>query len=244
MRIPWIRRSLACVALIAMVGAAQAADKKFPFKNDTGEEANDLHIEFDQGVTPEKENGSYGAFDNYNSSPGSSSAEFDGGTVADGSTTKIRFNNTGPKITIKKWWWTKDGKRIGKIHKSMSCAAISFDQSLLRSGEILTMSAEAVGGEDTGGELLISSWVTLPDASDVWLAPISISVSPGESCTQQLFGLSSAGLESGEYTVHYVAEDLETGLVTDGSSSLEIGSACVTTPGYPEPADGIGTLPR
>lgn len=242
------RRLLLPCALFAALAlnatSAFAASKKFTFPNKTGQQANDLHVEFDQGVTPKLENNSYGAFSNYNSSPGSSSAEFDGGTVADKGNTAIRFENTGNKITIKKWWWTKDGERIGEIHKGFACAAMVFDQVQIRAGEVLTMSLESIGGERAHAEFMVSSWVMLPDRREIPLAPIWAEAGARNTCTQQIFGLSSQGLASGEYVVEYFSEDLESGLVTEGSSTLIIGEGCVEAVEPPEELDGVQIIPR
>ena len=60
--------------------ALASANRVFTFVNNTGQDANDLHIEFRQGVTPVLVNNSYGAFSNQ-SGGGSGKIDFDGGTV-------------------------------------------------------------------------------------------------------------------------------------------------------------------
>ncbi len=218
-----------CALLTTLVVAAtaEAASKKLPFKNDTGQAANDLHIEFKQGVTPKLESGSYGAFDNYNSSPGSSSAEFDGGSVANGATTKIRFENGGPKITVKKWWWTKDGNRIGSIHTALAGASLSIDQTDLNIGETVTVSAEAVGDELTGGEFLVDWLVTLPDQNVLGMPPLLLPPPGlGITCELQAMTLRTNGLMPGPYEISYFAQSLESGEITEGTSAMQLGNGC------------------
>ena len=62
-------------------------------------------------------NNSYGAFSNQ-SGGGSGRIDFDGGTVNAGAATSIRFSSTSNQITVKSWWWTLDGRRIGRIQSS------------------------------------------------------------------------------------------------------------------------------
>ncbi|MAE69023.1 MAG: hypothetical protein CME06_00985 [Gemmatimonadetes bacterium] len=217
----------ALLTTLVVAGTAEAASKKLPFKNDTGQAANDLHIEFKQGVTPKLEGGSYGAFDNYNSSPGSSSAEFDGGSVADGATTKIRFENGGPKITVKKWWWTKDGNRIGSIHTALAGASLSIDQTELNVGETVTVSAETVGDELSGGEFFIDWLVMLPDLSVMPMPPMLLPPPGlGLTCQLQALTMNTGGLMPGPYEISYVAQSLESGEVTEGTSALQLGHGC------------------
>ncbi len=222
--------ALACAVALAAIfssSTAHAAVKSFEFPNNTGQAANDLHIEFKQGVTAVAVGGKYGAFDNYNSSPGSSSAEFDGGSVPAGGKTKIRFSNGGPKITIKKWWWTKDGTRIGIVHKGLASAALSLDQTDLIVGETATLSAEAMGDDQGSGDFLIDAHVILPDLSQIPLAPILLPPSPpGMTCSLQALVIGTGGMMPGLYEVSYVAQDLGSGLVTEGSSYANLGNGC------------------
>ena len=109
-------------ALAEAAPRALAGDNRYTFSNDTGRAANDLHIWFSQSVTAvqDRPSGDYGAFGNC-ADNGTSSPEFDNGTVAADSTTTIRFTNTG-SMTIKKWYWTWNGRRIGKVHRGSPMA--------------------------------------------------------------------------------------------------------------------------
>lgn len=91
------------------------------FTNSTGEDANDLHIHFSGGCLPtnikEDENKikrAGGVFTDYPKGERASPAKHDykGGTVAAGGSITLQFDNA---VKPNKWWWTKDGKRIGDI---------------------------------------------------------------------------------------------------------------------------------
>lgn len=108
--------SMLFVVLIFTGMAMGGATRRFTFDNNTGQAANDLHIEFKQAVEPVPgTTGDYGPFPNVEGS-GTSKLDFDGGTVADGGSAAISFKTTSSKITVKRWWWTKDGRRISRIH--------------------------------------------------------------------------------------------------------------------------------
>jgi hypothetical protein len=92
---------------------AMAGTKLYTFTNDTGQAANDLHIEFTQGVSwsPDPP-------PPFTTSSGSGSSTFNasGGTVANGAPMPgVSFHTTGTGPTIKKGWWTKDGTNIGAL---------------------------------------------------------------------------------------------------------------------------------
>lgn len=93
--------------------AVSAGERTFEFENKTGQDANDLHVWFRNGVTPQRDGGKYGEFDNWNGTRGSSKHDFDGGTVEKDKTTKIRFTSGSRRIRLEKYRWTKDGRYIG-----------------------------------------------------------------------------------------------------------------------------------
>ena len=100
---------------------ALAADKLITFSNDTGRAANDLHVWFHQEVSAKRgSNGKFGAFGDCKGND-TGSPEFDNGTVPSNGTTTIHFVNTGT-MSIKKWYWTWDGRRIGKVHRGSPMA--------------------------------------------------------------------------------------------------------------------------
>ena len=99
------------------IAAQASANRVFRFVNNTGQNANDLHVEFRQGVTPVLVSNSYGAFSNQ-SGGGSSRIDFDGGTVNVGAATDIRFSSGANQITVEKWHWTLNGRQIGRIQSS------------------------------------------------------------------------------------------------------------------------------
>jgi hypothetical protein len=114
----FLKATILLSIVIGMMGAprALADDNRYTFSNDTGVAANDLHVWFNQSVTAVRDHdGNYGAFGSC-ADNGSSSPEFDNGKVAADSNTTIRFTNTG-SMSIKRWFWTLDGERIGRIHR-------------------------------------------------------------------------------------------------------------------------------
>lgn len=221
-----ISTTIALLFSLTLTSTALAASKKLPFPNNTGQAANDLHIEFVQGVTAKEVNDSYGAFDNYNSTPGSSSAEFDGGTVPAGGSTKIKFENGGPKITVKQWWWTKDGNRIGSKNTGLASAAVSIDQTDLQQGGTVTLTAEATGDDYSAGDFMIDAFVRLPNLSERPIPPTIITTHPGMTCALQTMARDTGPLMPGTYEITYFAQSLESGLVTEGTSTMNLGDGC------------------
>ncbi len=117
-RVLFLKATILLSIVIGMMGAprALAADKLITFSNDTGRAANDLHVWFHQEVSAKRgSNGKFGAFGDCKGND-TGSPEFDNGTVPSNGTTTIHFVNTGT-MSIKKWYWTWDGRRIGKVHR-------------------------------------------------------------------------------------------------------------------------------
>jgi len=115
------------IILIATGVAMAGATRQFTFNNNTGRAANDLHIEFKQAVEPVAgATGNYGPFPNAQGS-GTSKVDFDGGTVVNGGSASIKFKTGSSKITIKKWWWTRDGVRIGHVHTRLAAQVLPLD---------------------------------------------------------------------------------------------------------------------
>ena len=78
------------------------------FCNGTGQTANDLHIKFNTQVTVS--NG--GAFSTV-SGAGTNVIDLSNGTVADSACTTSDVTGQAPETEVRKWWWTKDGRRFG-----------------------------------------------------------------------------------------------------------------------------------
>ncbi len=94
------------------------------FTNSTDEDANDLHIKFEDGCLPtniiadenqiKRAGGVFTVFPNEGSP---TQHDYEGGTVEVGESITLQFDT---KTKPKKWWWTKDGKRIGDIESAES----------------------------------------------------------------------------------------------------------------------------
>ena len=104
--------------LLCFASIAQAkSSKTFTFTNNEAVAANDLHVETKQAADPVADaSGKYGVFDNVKSKSGNSHS-FDGGTVNANASTKIKLESTSSKTEVKRWWWSKDGRRLGKVRR-------------------------------------------------------------------------------------------------------------------------------
>lgn len=101
---------LGCLATTAAV--ARAGTKQYTFTNNTGQPANDLHIEFNQAVTftpnpPAPFTVSAGS--------GTANVDFSGGSVAAGGVVVVSFTTSGSGPTIKRGWWTLNGQSLGNL---------------------------------------------------------------------------------------------------------------------------------
>ena len=117
-----LRFLVAAVLLsFSLASAVQAkTTQTFTFTNNAGEDANDLHVETKQAAEPVAgTDGKFGAFDNSKAESGNKHV-FSGGDVLKEKSTKIKFESTSSKITILKWWWSKDGHRIGRVNEGTS----------------------------------------------------------------------------------------------------------------------------
>ncbi|GAB4198556.1 MAG: hypothetical protein Tsb002_33570 [Wenzhouxiangellaceae bacterium] len=219
------------VALLLLIGSAQATTRVITFNNNTGQNANDLHVEFVQGTTavPDLPSQNYGAFPNENGS-GTSTINFSGGTVNNNGSTAIRFRNGSSRITVKKWWWTLNGRRIGRIMSERNLAMATFDQLNIRPGEYATVAVYAAAqlDKDTIFELKYS--ITTPDGTSYDMPAMELVVPAGNDLHQQ--SLAVPLTERGAYHLTYSATNLETGEeVSTGDATLMVD-------------DGINVLPE
>src|SRR5687768_6087551 len=112
----FVRSVLVVLAVLFLSGsdAWAASTRRITFPNNSGVAVNDLHVEFVQGVTPHPPGGPFGPFPNENNG-GTSKVDFSGGVVPIGGNAAITFTSTSSRITIKRWWWTLNGNRVGAI---------------------------------------------------------------------------------------------------------------------------------
>jgi hypothetical protein len=91
-------------------------EKTFKFPNakpkkGEGQAANDLHIEWSRAVTVKQDQ----PFGTTNGS-GTSTTDHSDGDVGVGGSGSVTVDWDGTMPKVKRWWWTKDGKRVGPIH--------------------------------------------------------------------------------------------------------------------------------
>lgn len=114
------------------------------FTNSTGQDANDLHMEFHVGCLPTNlpadDNGirrAGGVFVNFPTNGSPSRHDYSGGEVENGESITLQFDNA---TRLKKWWWTKDGRRIGNIERANSedLSTIAFEPVVPNDLEYIT----------------------------------------------------------------------------------------------------------
>lgn len=122
-----LRRSVmfwAVVVLVGLVswspGAIQATTSRtLSFLNDTGQTVNDLHVEFASTVTAgtqEKVPGGGTVFTTVGGD-GTKVIDFSNGSLAAGEAVRIEFSTGTRRLVVVRWWWAKDGRRVGPIHR-------------------------------------------------------------------------------------------------------------------------------
>ncbi|MCW5923265.1 MAG: hypothetical protein KIS77_13040 [Saprospiraceae bacterium] len=127
--------ALIITAPLANIAAQNESKEKtvFTFPNNTGQDANDLHILLSEGTPPvniekvmgiEKVGGIFSDFPREGKSP----QDYAGGTVANGSSITIQFKE---KTKVRSWYWTRDGKRIGEIQQGALVSVPDLPESAL-----------------------------------------------------------------------------------------------------------------
>lgn len=216
---------LAVVAALAVLvwvpAASEAATRRITFQNNTGQQANDLHVEFVQAVTPQPPAGPWGPFPNENP-VGQNNRNFSGGTVNNGGSATILFQNAGTKITVRRWWWTRNGARIGPVMGERALAMVHFDQEDARIGETLTVNLYALADFDEPASFEVSYSITDPDGLVLSRPPFGLDIDPGTGQHQELEVLEATN--PGTYTLSWESIDLVTGEVQDGTSTVEVNS--------------------
>jgi len=110
-RLVWF---LSALLVLCVADVASATSKTFTFTNKEGQDADDLHVELKQASDPVKNptTRKFGEFTNHEATSGNNH-KFDGGTVKNNKATSIEFDSTSSRITVKTWWWSKGGRRLG-----------------------------------------------------------------------------------------------------------------------------------
>lgn len=219
----FVRSVLVVMAVFLFSGAAAWAGstRRITFPNNTGVAVNDLHVEFVQAVDPQPPAGPYGPFPNQNGG-GTSKVDFSGGAVPAGGNATITFTSTSSRITIKKWWWTLNGTRVGAIMGEKAVAMVHFDQDALRPGEIATINLLAMADFGSAASFTVNYSITFPNGDTQTLPVVIQDVAAGQEVHQQL--LSGPVSDTGTYTLSFVGVDSLSGEITEGSSTLVVDS--------------------
>ena len=217
---------LMCAASLV---AHAASTRTITFDNNTGRMANDLHVEFNQAVKLSPRGGPFGAFSSESGS-GTSKVDFRGGQVANGNSTRITFVSGSPQITIRRWWWTFNGRRIGRVMGEIGFATVAFNQDALRLGETATIALQASGYADQKAEYRLEYRLLFPNGESLNIDPINVAVGAGKTTHEQLW---SAPLnQQGVYRLEFKTIDKQSGLVlSEGGSELLVD-------------DGEGEMPK
>jgi hypothetical protein len=206
--------------LLSATAAWAGSTRPIKFPNNTGVAVNDLHVEFVQAVEPQPAPaGPYGPFGSQ-SGNGTTKVDFSGGVVPAGGSATITFTSTSPRIKIKRWWWTLNGKRVGAIQGEKALAMIHFDQDALRPGEIATVNLLAMADFGRDASFTVNYSITFPNGDIQPMPLVILDVAGGQEVHQQL--LSGAVSDHGIYTLSFIGVDLLSGETTEGSSTLVV----------------------
>lgn len=220
---------LALLMCAASIVAQAASTRTITFDNNTGRTANDLHVEFNQAVKLSPPGGPFGAFRSERGS-GTSKVDFRDGQVADRSSTRITFVSTAAQITIRRWWWTFNGRRIGKVMGEVGFATVAFNQNALRVGETATIALTASAYQEQAVQYRLEYRLLFPDGEALAIEPINVDVAAGQLTHEQLW--SAPLTQKGVYRLEYKTIDKESGLVlSEGGSELLVD-------------DGEGEMPK
>ena len=83
----------------------------FTFTNNTGQAVNDLHIDWSRAVKVKSDTPFVKT-----SGSGTNKTDHSKGAVAAGATASVTVTWDGSDPKVKKWWWTEDGKQVGRAH--------------------------------------------------------------------------------------------------------------------------------
>lgn len=204
------------VALLSIfsVSSYAAATRTITFTNNTGQNANDLHIEFKQAA----DNKDAGAFGNINGDK-TSKHDYSNGNVAAGANNTMKFETTSSRLTINRWWWTLDGKRIGEIQGEKQVAVMNIEQNNARMGDLITLGCSIFASMFEPLNIFVN-WVLLsPSGMVVAEGSLPLNAPPGHEGSMQI----PAGNyeEMGTYTLHYDAMS-DMGVMSEGTSTVVV----------------------
>ena len=105
--------ALLALTLALVLGASMASATSTltrQFCNSTGRVANDLHISFNTAVTVTGSDAFLIALGG-----GTSRINLSNGTVNNGACTTISVSGAANQTSVKRWWWTSNGNRLGPV---------------------------------------------------------------------------------------------------------------------------------
>ena len=123
-RVLFVSIAVGLVTALIQPSALASSKKKFTFENKTGQNVNDLHLEFGQAVDVVDEGAFQTVNNNETGSPSLEDVDENDGDTPDapdalepGDTVKIKLKSSANKITLQSWFWTLDGQRVGNINQ-------------------------------------------------------------------------------------------------------------------------------
>ena len=126
-------RSLILFTLIVILGhenTVSAAARVIKFTNKTGQNVDDLHLDFRTGATIDFTKTS--PFNSERGNDKTSRHNLYGATIENGKSATVRITSNSTTIKLKKWWWTKggnalkDGKRVGEFEYDDGSGELAF----------------------------------------------------------------------------------------------------------------------
>ncbi|UAA38360.1 hypothetical protein KIH87_16985 [Paraneptunicella aestuarii] len=178
-----LSKALLVTLFCVLSGTSFAAAKRtITFTNNTGQDANDLHIEFKQAAT----NTDSGAFGNVQGDS-TSKHDYDGGAVANGASTTLKFSTTSSRLTINRWWWTLDGQRIGSIQSEQAFASAHIEQENAKPGDLITVAISVFAKVFEALDIVVNWTLTNPQGDVIAAGSQPMHAPPGHQVDMQVW---------------------------------------------------------